>query len=99
MTSCVCSCQSYTYVKTSQVENIVEGFGRRRYKQEFVKFLTYSLASCDETQEHLDTLHDTKSLDDKERYEYFCEEYNHLGRMIVNFIKSVDSSHKTKATI
>jgi len=27
--------------------NIVEGFGRRRYKQEFVKFLTYSLASCD----------------------------------------------------
>ena len=34
-------------------------------------------------------------LDDKERYEYFCEEYNHLGRMIVNFIKSVDSSHKT----
>jgi len=28
---------------------IVEGFGRRRYKQEFIKFLTYSLASCDET--------------------------------------------------
>ena len=79
--------------------NIAEGFGRRRYKQEFVKFLTYSLASCDETQEHLDTLYETKSLDDKERYEYFCEEYNHLGRMIVNFVKSVDSSHKTKTTI
>lgn len=79
--------------------NIAEGFGRRRYKQEFVKFITYSLASCDEAQEHLDTLYETKSLDDKERYEYFCEEYNHLGRMIVNFIKSVDSSHKTKTTI
>jgi len=29
--------------------NIVEGFGRRRYKQEFIKFLIYALASCDET--------------------------------------------------
>lgn len=35
--------------------NIVEGFGRRRYKQEFIRFLTYSLASCDETIDHLDT--------------------------------------------
>src|SRR5262245_9156709 len=36
--------------------NIVEGYGRRRYKQEFIKFLTYSLASCDETTDHLETL-------------------------------------------
>lgn len=42
--------------------NIVEGFGRRRYKQEFIKFLTYSLASCDETTTHLDTLYETKSV-------------------------------------
>lgn len=45
--------------------NIVEGFGRRRYKQEFIKFLTYSLASCDETRDHLDNLYETKSLRDK----------------------------------
>ena len=32
---------------------IVEGYGRRRYKQEFVRFLTYALASCDETADHL----------------------------------------------
>ena len=75
--------------------NIVEGFGRRRYKQEFIKFLTYSLASCDETTNHLDTLYETKSLDDKEGYRYFCEEYDHLGRMINNFIKSVDNNHKS----
>ena len=77
-------------------DNIVEGFGRRRYKQEFIKFLTYSIASCDETRDHLDTLYETKSLRSKERYEYFCEEYDHLGRMISNFIKSVDSGHKTR---
>ena len=76
--------------------NIVEGFGRRRYKQEFIKFLTYSLASCDETRDHLDNLYETKSLRDKIRYEYFCEEYDHLGKMMSNFIKSVNSSHKTR---
>jgi four helix bundle protein len=75
---------------------IVEGFGRRRYKQEFIKFLTYSLASCDETRDHLDTLHETKSLGDAAKYTYFCEEYDHLGKMISNFIKSVDSGHKTR---
>src|SRR4029450_14157965 len=29
--------------------NIVEGYGRRRYKQEFVRFIDYALASGDET--------------------------------------------------
>ena len=76
--------------------NIVEGFGRRRYKQEFIKFLTYSLASCDEIRDHLDNLYETKSLRDKERYDYFCEEYDHLGKMMSNFIKSVNSGHKTR---
>lgn len=76
--------------------NIVEGFGRRRYKQEFIKYLTYSLASCDETRNHLNTLYETKSLRDANKYEYFCEEYDHLGKMMTNFIKSVESGHKTR---
>jgi len=79
--------------------NIVEGFGRRRYKQEFIKFLIYSLSSCDETADHLETLYGTKSLEDKEKYGYFCEEYDHLGKMINNFIKSVDYGHKTNTRI
>ena len=76
--------------------NIVEGFGRRRYKQEFIKFLTYSIASCNETQDHLVNLYETKSLKDTKKYEYFQEEYDHLGKMISNFIKSVEEGHKTK---
>jgi four helix bundle protein len=79
--------------------NIVEGFGRRRYKQEFIKFLTYALASCGETMDHLDTLYATKSLTDEKKYRYFCEEYDHLGRMITNFTKSVSSRHKSKTNI
>jgi four helix bundle protein len=79
--------------------NIVEGFGRRRYKQEFIKYLTYSLASCDETTDHLDTLYETKSFVDEDIYRRLCEEYDHLGRMITNFIRSVELGHKTKTKI
>ena len=35
---------------------IAEGYGRRRYKQEFIKFLIYALLSNDETIDHLETL-------------------------------------------
>src|SRR5215470_15390503 len=45
--------------------NIVEGYGRRRYKQEFIRFLTFALASNDETTDHLETLFETESLTNK----------------------------------
>jgi four helix bundle protein len=34
--------------------NIVEGDGRRKYKQDFLKFLIYAHASIDETRDHLE---------------------------------------------
>src|SRR5437762_13352170 len=42
--------------------NIVEGYGRRRYKQEFIRFLVFAHASCDETIKHLEMLFETGSL-------------------------------------
>lgn len=45
--------------------NIVEGYGRRRYKADFIKFLIYSLSSNDETIDHLETLFETESLKDE----------------------------------
>ena len=36
--------------------NITEGYGRRRYKKDFIKFLTYSHSSNDETVNHLKKL-------------------------------------------
>ncbi len=30
-------------------DNIAEGYGRRRYKDEFIRFLIFAHASCDET--------------------------------------------------
>ena len=75
--------------------NIVEGFGRRRYKNEFIKSLVYALSSCDETREHLDILFETKSLKDKQFYEKYAEAYDELGRKLNNFLKAVERSHLT----
>lgn len=52
----------------SIVSNIVEGYGSRRYKNDFILFLTYAVASCDETKAHLELLCETGSLQ-REVYE------------------------------
>ena len=59
---------------------IVEGYGRRRYKQEFIKFLIYAIASNDETIDHLDTLYETESLKDEKLYQDLSERLDKLGR-------------------
>jgi four helix bundle protein len=41
---------------------IIEGYGRRMFKQEFIKFLHYCIASNHETIDHLETLYETQSL-------------------------------------
>jgi four helix bundle protein len=71
--------------------NIVEGFGSKKYKGEYVKILTYAIASCDETKYHLEILYETKSLN-KNKFEYFIGKYEMLGRKIHNFRKSVINS-------
>jgi len=78
----------------SVVSNIVEGFGRRRYKQDFIRFLSFSLASCDETKEHLDMLYKTNSLADKNLYDLLYTKYSELGRQIHSFINSVEANHR-----
>jgi four helix bundle protein len=78
----------------SVVSNIVEGYGRRRYRQDFIRFLCYSLASCDETKEHLDMLHKTNSLADEKLYQALHTNYSKLGRQIHSFINSVEANHR-----
>jgi len=78
----------------SVAANIVEGFGRRRYKGEFIQFLTYAVASCDETKSHLDILHETGLLP-KPRYDYFIAGYRKLGAKLYKFRESVIRGHKT----
>ena len=72
---------------------IVEGYGRRRYKQEFIRFLIYAIASNDETTDHLETLFETESLTDQELYHNLSERLDKLGKKLNLFIKSVNKSH------
>ena len=75
--------------------NIVEGYGRRRYKLEFIRFLTYAHASCDETIDHLETLHETRSLADDALYEQLHQKLNQLGRKLNQFIRGVEVQHNS----
>lgn len=69
---------------------IVEGYGRRRYKPEYIRFLTFAIASNDETIDHLETLYETGSLRDKELFQNLHDRIEILGKKLNNFIKSVE---------
>lgn len=71
--------------------NIAEGFGRKRYRQDYIKFLIYAHSSCDETKEHLEYLFQTKSLKDKDIFDKFIEELDKLSRKLNRFIQAVQS--------
>ena len=76
--------------------NIVEGYGRRRYKAEFIRFLVYSQASCDETIDHLETLWETKSLQDHESFERLHALLQVLGRKLNLFIQTVEKNPRSE---
>ncbi len=72
---------------------IVEGYGRKKYKAEFIKFLIYAHASCDETILHLNFIKDTHEQLKKE-IEFFLNAYNELGSKINKFIQYVEKEWK-----
>ena len=78
----------------SIVSNIVEGYGRKYYKNEFVKFLTYALSSCDETKAHLEMLCKTESLS-KSLFDDFYSRYKELGAKLYKFRQTVIQKHNT----
>lgn len=75
--------------------NIVEGYGRRYYKQEFVRFLIFALAPNDETTDHLETLCETGSLHDEGSYLRTKEKLEILGKKLNNFLEAVQKSHQS----
>ena len=72
--------------------NIVEGYGRRRYKQEFIRFVDYALASC-ETADHFDTLIATQSLKDVATIDEITNGLEKLGRKLNLFLQSIERAH------
>ena len=76
----------------SIVSNITEGFGRRRYKNEFVQFLTYAIASYDETKAHLEMLYETGDIK-KELFDILFQGYERLGAKLFKFRDAVIKTH------
>ncbi len=73
--------------------NIVEGYGRRRYKMDYVKFLIYALSSNDETLDHLETLFETNSLKDEKLFLKLKANVELLGKKLNLFIQSVEKNY------
>ena len=72
--------------------NIVEGYGRRRYVMEYIRFLSFSIASNDETIDHLETLFETGSLQNKILFDDLHEKLEILGKKLNLFIQSIERS-------
>jgi four helix bundle protein len=69
----------------------VEGYGRRRHKADFTKYLVYSHAECDETIVHLDFLFETGSLNDESLYSLKAH-YENLSRKMNAYISWVENN-------
>jgi four helix bundle protein len=77
-------------------DNIVEGYGRNRYKNEFIRFLVYAHSSCDEALSQLTMINEihfeSKGLTE------LISEYQVLGRKLNKFIEYVEKSWNEPAT-
>ena len=75
---------------------IVEGYGRRKYQQDYFRFLTYAISSNDETIDHLENLFDTGPLKDSQLYEDLHDRIEILGKKLNNFIQKIEHDLTTK---
>lgn len=76
----------------SITSSIVEGYCRKRYKADFIKFLVYAHAECDETVVHLDFLYETNSLTDENAYKRIKESYETLSKKINTYIQWITAN-------
>ncbi|WP_374442098.1 four helix bundle protein [Epilithonimonas sp.] len=74
--------------------NIVEGYGRRIYKADYIRFLIISHGSCDETANHLRKvvrLYPEISVE----FQEILKKYLLLGGKIYNYIEYVKNNWRT----
>lgn len=73
--------------------NIVEGYGRRRYKAEYIRFLIFAHASLEESIEWLEYTRDLYP-DLAENAQSAVEDANVVGRKLNRFIQAVERQHR-----
>ena len=71
-------------------DTIAEGYGRRRYKDEYIRFLIFAHSSCDETISQLIMISDIHFPENP--LTDLISQYNILGRKINNYIQYVENS-------
>lgn len=74
---------------SSSIKNyIAEGFGRREYRDEFIRFLVYARAASESTIAQLYLIQDLHF--DKQELDELITEFTILSKRIKNFIESVE---------
>ena len=73
---------------SSVPSNIAEGFAKRIYPREFIRYLNVALGSSDESQSHLIALFKKKHIG-KEKFDYYYNQYKNLSIKTLNLIKIV----------
>lgn len=73
-------------------DTIAEGYGRRRYKAEYIRYLVYALSSCDEVISQIDTI---KVLyPEKDQFKELSSKYDTLSKKINQYLKWVENNWK-----
>ena len=72
--------------------NIVEGYGRRRYKKDFIHFLIQAYGSLLETTSHIEML---SELYPEKSFSDLHTRYDSLGARLNSFITYVENHWKT----
>ena len=71
-------------------DTIVEGYGRKRYKAEYIRFLTFAQGSCDETMNHIITI--MRIYPELTDFQELEDDYDKLGKKINNYIQYVEKN-------
>ena len=74
-------------------DTIVEGYGRKRYKDDFIRFLTYAQGSCDEVISQLNMMNDLYF--NEQPLTKLMSDYDMLGKKINKFIQYVENNWRT----
>ena len=69
-------------------DTISEGYGRRKYKADYIKFLIYAQASCDECLGQIEMINEL--YPEILEFEELGKSYNQLGKMINKFIQVIE---------
>lgn len=71
-------------------DTIAEGYSRRRYKQEFIRYLVFSISSCDETLSQIKSINTLYT--DHAEFHKLSEEYDVLGKKINKYLQWVEQN-------